>query len=143
MNKMKLEFNAKSDNESFARVVAGAFIMGLDPTIEELSEIKTAISEAVTNAVIHGYNGNENGIVVLEGETQGRNVIFTVTDSGNGIGDIAKAREPMYTGKPDEERSGMGFTIMESFMDTIEVKSDIGIGTKVVMSKRIGVGCDE
>lgn len=143
MNKMRLEFNAKSDNEGFARIVAGAFVMGLDPTIEELSEIKTAISEAVTNAVIHGYNGNENGIVVLEGETQGSEVVFTVSDSGSGIGDIAKAREPMYTGKPDEERSGMGFTIMESFMDTIEVISDVGIGTKVVMSKHIGVECDE
>ena len=143
MNKMKLEFSSKSDNESFARIVASAFVMELDPTLEELSEIKTAISEAVTNAVIHGYNGNENGIVILEGKLHNNSVTFAVTDNGKGISDIQKAREPMYTGKPSEERSGMGFTIMESFMDNIEVKSEVGIGTSVIMTKRIGVQHNE
>lgn len=143
MNKMRLEFSSKSDNESFARIVAAAFIMELDPTLEELSEIKTAISEAVTNAVIHGYNENENGTVILEGVLYNSSVTFTVTDNGKGISDIQKAREPMYTGKPSEERSGMGFTIMESFMDNIEVKSDVGIGTSIIMTKHIGVQSNE
>ena len=143
MNKMKLEFSSKSDNESFARIVAAAFVMELDPTLEELSEIKTAISEAVTNAVIHGYNENENGTVILEGELHNNNVTFTVTDNGSGIADIQKAREPMYTGKPSQERSGMGFTIMESFMDNMEVISEVGIGTSVVMTKHIGVQSNE
>lgn len=139
MNKMRVEFSSKSDNESFARIVAAAFVIELDPTLEELSEIKTAVSEAVTNAIIHGYNGCENCVVTLEGEIEENNVTFTVIDNGNGIADIKKAREPMYTGKPSEERSGMGFTIMESFMDSVEVKSSIGNGTSVTMSKRIGV----
>jgi len=139
MNKMRVEFSSKSDNESFARIVAAAFVIELDPTLEELSEIKTAVSEAVTNAIIHGYNGCEDYTVVLEGEIEENNVTFTVTDNGSGIADIEKAREPMYTGKPCEERSGMGFTIMESFMDSVEVKSSIGNGTSVTMSKRIGV----
>ena len=139
MNKMRVEFSSKSNNESFARIVAAAFVIELDPTLEELSEIKTAVSEAVTNAIIHGYNGYEDYTVVLEGEIKENNVTFTVTDNGNGIADIEKAREPMYTGKPSEERSGMGFTIMESFMDSVEVKSSIGDGTSVTMSKQIGV----
>ena len=139
MNKMRVEFSSKSNNESFARIVAAAFVIELDPTLEELSEIKTAVSEAVTNAIIHGYNGYEDYTVVLEGEIKENNVTFTVTDNGNGIDDIEKAREPMYTGKPSEERSGMGFTIMESFMDSVEVKSSIGDGTSVTMSKQIGV----
>ena len=143
MNKMRLEFCAKSDNESFARIVASAFLVELDPTLEELSEIKTAVSEAVTNAVIHGYNGNENGIISLEGKIEDNNVTFVISDNGSGISDIEMARQPMYTGKPSEERSGMGFTIMESFMDSVEVKSNLGIGTTVVMSKCIGVQPNE
>ena len=138
MNKMRLEFSSKSDNESFARIVAAAFVIELDPTLEELSEIKTAISEAVTNAIIHGYNSCENCMIVLEGQIYENKVTFTVIDHGGGIADIKKAREPMYTGKPSEERSGMGFTIMESFMDSVEVESSIGNGTRITMSKRIG-----
>lgn len=135
-NKMKLEFPASSDNERFARTVAAAFILELDPTIDEMSEIKTAVSEAVTNAIIHGY-GQRGGTVTLEGYIDGNAVEFTIADEGEGIEDIEKAREPLYTGRPDMERSGMGFTIMETFMDSVSVESIPGKGTKVKMSKRI------
>lgn len=135
-NKMKLEFPANSDNERFARTVAAAFILELDPTLDEMSEIKTAISEAVTNAVIHGY-ANCGGTVTLEGYINGSTVEFVVKDKGAGIEDVEKAREPLYTGRPDMERSGMGFTIMETFMDSISVESAPGKGTTVRMSKRI------
>ena len=132
-NSMKMEFPANSDNERFARTVAAAFVLELDPTLDELSEIKTAVSEAVTNAIIHGYN-EKGGTVTLEGENT---VEFTIRDSGAGIADIEKAREPLYTGKPEMERSGMGFTIMETFMDSVNVESAPGRGTAVKMSKRI------
>lgn len=135
-NRMKLEFPANSDNERFARTVAAAFILELDPTIDVMSEIKTAVSEAVTNAIIHGY-GQNGGEVTLEGYIYGDIVEFTVTDKGEGIEDIEKAREPLYTGRPDMERSGMGFTIMETFMDNVKVTSAPGKGTSVKMSKRI------
>lgn len=135
-NRMKLEFPANSDNERFARTVAAAFILELDPTIDVMSEIKTAVSEAVTNAIIHGY-GQNGGEVTLEGYIYGDIVEFTVTDKGEGIEDIEKAREPLYTGRPDMERSGMGFTIMETFMDNVKVTSTPGKGTSVKMSKRI------
>lgn len=141
-NRMKIEFPASSDNERFARSVAAAFIIELDPTIDELSEVKTAVSEAVTNAVIHGYGQNE-GTVTLEGYIDGCTVEFTVTDKGEGIEDVEKAREPLYTGKPDTERSGMGFTIMEAFMDSVSVESVRGEGTVVKMSKRIEQVCSE
>lgn len=134
INKMKLEFPSRSDNERFARTVAASFVLELDPTIDELSELKTAVSEAVTNAVIHGYDGGE-GIITLEGELTKNAVTFTVTDSGRGIEDIAKAREPLYTGKPEAERSGMGFTIMEAFTDSLAVESAPGRGTRVTMTK--------
>ncbi|MBR3791277.1 MAG: anti-sigma F factor [Clostridia bacterium] len=135
-NIMKLEFANKSSNENLARLVAAAFVTPLDPTCEELSEIKTAISEAVTNAIIHGYE-DSLGMVRLDGRIYGNIVEFTVSDKGCGIADVAKAMEPLYTGKPDHERSGLGFTIMESFMDKIEVKSTLGIGTVVKMKKVI------
>lgn len=141
MNKMKLEFLSCSGNERFARSVAAAFILELDPTLEELSEIRTAVSEAVTNAVVHGYGGKE-GIITLEGRLEGSEVEFTVSDSGAGIEDIEKAREPLFTGKPEDERSGMGFTIMESFMDSLEVESAPGKGTRVIMRKLIEVEND-
>ncbi len=137
-NVMCLEFLNKSENESFARVVAASFASGLNPTAPELAEIKTAVSEAVTNAIIHGYE-NSVGMVKLEGKIKGRTVEFTVSDEGWGIADVEKAREPLYTGKPDCERSGMGFSIMESFMDRVEVKSRLGEGTQVKMSKTIGL----
>lgn len=135
-NILKLEFANKSCNENLARVVVAAFVAPLDPTCEELSEIKTAISEAVTNAIIHGYE-DSIGMVRLDGRIIGNVVEFTVSDKGCGISDIDKAMEPLYTGKPELERSGLGFTIMESFMDKIEVKSTLGIGTVVKMKKVI------
>ncbi len=135
-NSMKVEFPANSDNERFARNVAAAFILELDPTLDELSEIKTAVSEAVTNAIIHGYN-EESGTVIMEGYIKDNKIEFVISDSGKGIEDIDKAREPLYTGKPEMERSGMGFTIMETFMDEVIVKSKVGKGTVIRMSKRI------
>ena len=141
MNKMKLEFLSRSDNEKFARMVISAFLLELDPTLEQLSEIKTAVSEAVTNAIIHGYN-SEDGIVTLEGMLDGNTVTVTVSDNGIGIEDIEKAREPLYTGKPNGERSGMGFTIMEAFTDRLYVESSPHSGTKVTMVKTIEVDND-
>ena len=138
-NKMSLKFISLSENERFARSVCAAFVLGLDPTLEEVSEIKTAISEAVTNAIIHGYNG-EIGEVLLEAEIDDREVTYIIKDFGCGINDIKKAREPLYTGKPNTERSGMGFSIMEAFMDELEVESKVGEGTTITMKKRFS--CD-
>ena len=135
-NKMRLEIPSKSENERFARTVCAAFILELDPTLEEMSEIKTAISEAVTNAIIHGYNGNEC-TVLIDGEIEDRTVTYTIVDNGCGISDIKKARQPLYTQKPDSERSGMGFSIMEAFMDTLTVESEENKGTKITMTKRL------
>lgn len=135
-NSMKTEFINRSDNERFARSVAAAFVIELDPTVDELTEIKTAVSEAVTNAIIHGYEDRE-GVVTLEGRLYDDSVEFTVSDSGVGIPDVNRAREPLFTGKPETERSGMGFTIMEAFMDLVEVESAVGRGTAVRMVKKI------
>ena len=135
-NNMRIEFPASSDNERFARTVAAAFILELDPTVDQLSEIKTAVSEAVTNSIIHGYDC-ELGNVVMEGSIFDDTVEFIISDDGAGIPDIRRAREPLFTGKPEMERSGMGFTIMEAFMDSVEVESEIGRGTRVTMSKKI------
>ena len=135
-NVMCLEFLNKSENEAFARMVAAAFASNLNPTAPELAEIKTAVSEAVTNAIIHGYE-NSVGMVRLEGKIYGKTIEFTISDEGWGIEDVKRAREPLFTGKPDSERSGMGFSIMESFMDIVEVKSRLGEGTKVRMKKTI------
>lgn len=135
-NSMKVEFPNQSDNERFARSVAAAFVLELDPTIDELSEIKTAISEAVTNAIIHGYD-NSQGIVTMEGTIFDDTVEFVISDNGVGIPDIRRAREPLFTGKPEMERSGMGFTIMETFMDNIEVESEVGKGTRITMAKKL------
>lgn len=135
-NVMSVEFLNKSENESFARIVAAAFSSQLNPTAPELAEIKTAVSEAVTNAIIHGYE-NSVGMVQLKGKICGRTVEFIISDEGWGIADVEKAREPLFTGKPDSERSGMGFSIMESFMDAVEVKSRLGEGTEVKMRKTI------
>lgn len=138
-NIMELKFLNNSENEAFARSVAAAFVIKLDPTMEQLAEIKTAVSEAVTNAIIHGYEGRE-GYVYIRGEIDGTEVTYTVTDKGRGIDDIQRARSPMYTGRPDDERSGMGFTIMEAFMDSVEVISEPDKGTSVIMKKRINAG---
>ena len=134
-NRMKVEFLAKSENESFARVSVASFIAQLDPTLEEINDVKTAVSEAVTNSIIHGYDNDENGIVSIETIIKNKEVIITVEDNGQGIEDIEEAREPLYTSKPELERSGMGFTFMETFMNSIEVFSEFGKGTKVVMKK--------
>ncbi|MBE5812308.1 MAG: anti-sigma F factor [Clostridiales bacterium] len=133
---MKLDFLSKSTNESFARVAVASFVSQLDPTIEELSDIKTAVSEAVTNAIVHGYE-NEIGIITINVHIKNREVTIQIKDRGRGIEDIAKARETLYTTKPDMERSGMGFTIMESFMDKLTVRSKVGKGTTVIMKKNI------
>lgn len=140
-NIIKFEFANKSCNENLARIVAAAFASQLDPTYEELSEIKTAISEAVTNAIIHGYE-DSIGMVRLDGRIIGNTIEFIVSDKGCGIADISQAMEPLYTGKPELERSGLGFTIMESFMDKIEVKSKPGMGTSVKMKKVIAIHKD-
>jgi len=137
-NKMHLEFDSKSENESFARVAVAAFCTRLDPTIEEIADIKTAVSEAVTNCVVHGYEGKE-GTITIECSIQDDWVTVLVHDDGVGIENINKAMEPLYTSKPELERSGMGFSFMEAFMDELEVDSKIGYGTTVIMKKRIGV----
>jgi len=137
-NKMHLEFDSKSENESFARVAVAAFCTRLDPTIEEISDIKTAVSEAVTNCVVHGYEGKE-GTITIECSIQDDWVTVLVHDDGVGIENINKAMEPLYTSKPELERSGMGFSFMEAFMDELEVDSKVGFGTTVIMKKRIGV----
>lgn len=133
-NSMRLEFLSKSNNESFARVVVAAFASQLDPTLGELSDIKTAVSEAVTNAIIHGYEYGE-GVVIVEAIMENNRIEISIEDRGNGIVDIDKAMEPFYTSKPDLERSGMGFTVMETFMDGLVVESHVGKGTKVKMVK--------
>lgn len=134
INEMRLEFLSKSNNESFARVTAAAFVSQLDPTIEELTDIKTAVSEAVTNAIIHGYD-NKEGIVRMICKLYKNSVEITISDKGVGIEDIELARQPLYTSKPEMERSGMGFTVMESFMDRVDITSETGKGTTITMFK--------
>ena len=135
-NEMKLEFVSKTNNEAFARIAVAAFVSQLDPTIDELSDIKTAVSEAVTNSIIHGYE-DEEGIVKISAKLFGNTVEIEVSDNGKGISNIEEARKPLYTSKPNMERSGMAFTIMESFTDYVTVESAVGLGTKVTMKKRI------
>ena len=131
-NEMKLEFLSKSNNEAFARIAVAAFVSQLDPTIEELADIKTAVSEAVTNAIIHGYEEKE-GMVKIVCKLIGNSVVIEVSDTGKGIENIELAKQPLYTSKPNLERSGMGFTIIESFMDEMKIESVVGLGTKVTM----------
>ena len=138
-NEMKMEFQAVSSNEGFARVAVGAFIAGLNPTVDELADIKTAVSEAVTNCIIHGYEQRE-GSIWIQCRIEGNKVEISVTDTGRGIRDIEQAREPLFTTKPELERSGMGFAFMEAFMDELEVVSKPGEGTCVTMRKTIGQG---
>ena len=135
-NEMKIEFISKSNNEAFARISVAAFIAQLDPTLEEIADIKTAVSEAVTNSIIHGYE-EKIGIVKLICKIRQNEVFIEISDSGKGIENVEIAKQPLYTTKSNLERSGMGFTIMESFMDTVEVESVLGLGTKVSMSKKI------
>lgn len=136
-NEMTLEFESKSQNESFARTVVAAFATQLDPTIEELADIKTAVSEAVTNSIIHGYQ-NVIGTITMHCIISGSELVVEIIDKGVGIENIEKAMEPLYTTRPELERSGMGFSFMEAFMDELEVISEPGRGTLVRMSKTIG-----
>ena len=140
-NEMKLEFISKASNEAFARIAVAAFAAQLDPTIEELADIKTAVSEAVTNCIIHAYE-NRQGIIKInaklkKNEETSNEIIIEISDNGKGIENIDIAKEPLYTTKPNLERSGMGFTIMESFMDDVEIESVLGLGTKIKMKKMI------
>ena len=135
-NEMKLEFSSISENESFARSVVSAFVIKLNPTLEELSDIKTAVSEAVTKAIIYGYEKCQ-GMVRIAGRIEENTVYLEISDEGEGIPDITKAMEPLYTSKPELDRSGMGFAFMEAFMDDLQVESEPGSGTKVKMRKTI------
>ena len=135
-NHMQVIFDAKSVNESLARMVVTAFMTDMNPTLEQISDVKTAVSEAVTNAIIHGYENKEDS-VELCCDRDGQQLIVIVEDHGVGIADVERARNPFYTTKPELERSGMGFTFMEAFMDKVEVCSQLGVGTKVVMWKYI------
>jgi len=138
INKVRIEIAAVSENEAFARSAVSAFVAGLDPTVEELTEIKTAVSEAVSNSIIHGYSGGrEDKIVALECSYDEKGIVrITITDTGKGIEDIEQARKPLFTTGNEDERSGMGFTVMESFMDTLRVLSTPGRGTKITMTKK-------
>ena len=148
-NNMRLEFDAKSQNESLARIAVAAFLTEIDPTIEELGDIKTSVSEAVTNAIIHGYSEGPGKVFIncrllieIHEENENTNCIentitIEVKDEGVGIENIEKAREPLFTTKPELERSGMGFMFMEMFMDKVDVQSEPGSGTVVTMEKKI------
>ncbi len=137
INEMRLDFSACPENEAFARTVAAAFMLPLNPTLEAVGDVKTAVSEAVTNAIVHGYGG-QGGTVRLRCDLRDTGeMVVDVTDNGCGIEDVEKARQPFFTTVPGEERSGMGFTVMESFMDSVEVVSRRGVGTTVRMKKRI------
>lgn len=137
MDRIKIEFDAVSENEGFARVCVAAFATRLDPTLEEINDIKTAVSEAVTNSVIHGYN-KKGGLITLTAEIEEKTLKVIIEDNGRGIDNVKKAMEPMFTTGEDDERSGMGFTFMDVFMDGLEVWSEPGRGTRVTMFKRIG-----
>lgn len=133
---LRMEIESLSRNEEFARVVVAVFMARMNPTLEELDDVKTAVSEAVTNAVIHGYQGN-GGIIYLEVEILKQELTVTVRDTGIGIPNIAQAMEPMFTTDPEGERSGMGFSFMEAFMDEVRVESEPDKGTVVTMKKKI------
>ena len=136
MNEMKVSFLSRSENEAFARTAVAAFAATVDPTVEQLNEVKTAVSEAVTNAIVHGY-GHPQGWVQIAAKLEGRRLTVTVTDQGCGIDDVPRAMEPLYTSKPEEERSGIGFTVMQTFTDRLDVRSAVGKGTAVTMEKQL------
>lgn len=138
-NEMELIFDSRSANESFARVTVAAFMTSLNPTVEEVADVKTAVSEAVTNAIIHGYE-NEVHNIYIRCRTEDKTLYLEVEDKGKGIADIKKAMEPLFTTCPELERAGMGFSFMEAFMDELEVVSEPGKGTIVKMQKTIGKG---
>ncbi len=136
-NEMSLSFPSKSCNEAFARSAISAFVMNLDPTIGELSDIKTAVSEAVTNCIVHGYR-RESGTIYIKGKiTEDNKVVIKIRDKGCGIADVKKAMEPLFTTAPEEERAGLGFAVMQSFCDRVRVKSEPDKGTTVTLEKMI------
>lgn len=135
-NEMKLEFDSRSCNEGFARVAVAAFMTQLNPTLEEVADVKTAVSEAVTNAIIHAYEGAVRKIVI-EARIEEELLTVVVEDTGRGIADVKRAMEPMFTTKAECDRAGMGFAFMEAFMDSLEVESEPGRGTRVTMTKRV------
>ena len=141
-NTMKLYLPSLSVNESMARQAVASFVAQLNPTIEELADIKCAVSEAVTNAIVHGYKGS-SGMVEMKCRLKGQEIEIDVIDKGCGIEDIPLAMQPLYSGSEEEERSGMGFTVMQSFMDSLKVISEVGVGTTVSMSKKVGVLFDD
>ena len=138
-NEMQLIFDSRSSNESFARVTVAAFMTSLNPTVEEVSDVKTAVSEAFTNAIIHGYE-NEIHNIYIRCRTEEKTLYLEIEDKGKGIPDVKRAMEPLFTTKPELDRSGMGFSFMEAFMDHLEVDSEPGKGTTVKMEKTIGKG---
>lgn len=135
-DEVKVEMYSKPENEALARIVIATFMARLNPTLEELSDVKTAVSEAVTNSIVHGY-GDESGKIFLEGRISGNQLEVSIVDMGVGIENVKRAREPLYTTKPEEERSGMGFTFMEIFMDEVHIDSKRNEGTTVRMIKKI------
>ena len=136
-NEMNVKFKAIKENESFARMCVASFIANCNPTIEELGDIKTAISEAVTNSIVHAYP-HESGDVEICVRVCGCEIVITITDYGVGIDNIEQAKQPFFTSKPNMERSGMGFTVMEGFMDSLKVESQINNGVKITMTKKLG-----
>lgn len=135
-NEMTIVFDSRPVNEGMARIAAASFYTQLNPTLEEVADLKTAVSEAVTNCIIHGYEGEIHKIR-MDLKLKGREIFVDITDQGVGISDVKKAMEPLYTTKPEKERSGMGFTFMEAFMDEVTVDSEVGVGTSVHMKKTI------
>ena len=141
INEMRLDFKAAPENEAFARLAISGFMLPLDPTVEELADVKTAVSEAVTNAIVHGYGGGD-GLVRMKAAYDAEGALqIQIIDRGRGIQDVQRARQPFYTTSTGEERSGMGFTVMESFMDDVEVLSQVNSGTIVRMRKRLAPAC--
>lgn len=139
VNEIKFIMPSLSVNESTARAAVSSFIIQADPTVEELSDIRTAVSEAVTNAIVHGYRGTSGNIELTVRLLEGKEIYIRIKDSGCGIPDVKQAMEPLYTTAPEEERSGLGFSVMDSFMDKLMVKSRVGRGTTVTMRKKLSV----
>jgi stage II sporulation protein AB (anti-sigma F factor) len=137
LNEIKCEVPGISENEAVIRGIAASFILQLDPTVSELSDVRTAVSEAVTNSVVHGYRNKSGNIKIILRILENREIYIRIRDNGCGIEDVEQAREPLYTSAPDEERSGLGFSVMESFMDKLTVKSEVGKGTVIIMRKKL------
>jgi stage II sporulation protein AB (anti-sigma F factor) len=136
---MKLKFSALSENEGFARSVISAFMVQLNPTVTELADVRTAVSEAVTNSIVHGYRDSEGYVEIVAKVLSHDEVYIKISDKGCGIADVEQAMQPMFTTDTDGERAGLGFAVMEAFMDTLKVKSIVGKGTTIVMRKKLGV----